>query len=147
MFNHNKDKRMQIAIPSKDRTKIFPHFGRTPGFLVVKIEDTKITSKEYVQNTFTGNAQGNHGEKHMQGAVAGQGKGEGHGHNHSHAGIFQALGQCDVVIAGGMGRRLYDEFCARNTKVFITVERNIDTALNLFMNNRLDNNTEVSCSH
>ena len=33
---------MKIALPSHDQKNIFPHFGRTPGFQIVTVENGKI---------------------------------------------------------------------------------------------------------
>ena len=126
---------MKIAIPSNDNINISSHFGRTKGFVICEMDNDKIINKEYKQNTFTGHAQGLH-------------KGDEHGHgNHSHNGIFNAIGDCEIVIAGGMGRRLYNDFEQNNIKVFVTKEMNIDSALNLFLNSELDNNSDECCSH
>ncbi len=131
---------MKIAIPSNDSTNISAHFGKTKGFVICEIENNKVVKKEYIQNTFTGHAQGAHADKN-------------HGHDshehqkHSHQGILDAIGDCEVVIAGGMGRRLYNDFEQNNIKVFVSQEANIDSALNLFLNNELDNNTDKCCNH
>ncbi len=126
---------MKIAIPSNDNLNISSHFGRTKGFVICEMDNDKIIKKEFKQNTFTGHAQGlHHDNKH------------GHG-NHSHNGIFNAIGDCEIVIAGGMGRRLYDDFEKNNIKVFVTKEKNIDNALKLFMNNNLENNSDECCNH
>ncbi|MEN8188073.1 MAG: NifB/NifX family molybdenum-iron cluster-binding protein [Bacteroidota bacterium] len=123
---------MKIAIPSNDQTTVSRHFGRTTGFMIFEIEGDKIITKEYKSNTFTGHSKGLHHEKE---------------HNHSHSGIFNALGDCDTVIAGGMGRRLYDDFEQKGMNVFVTSESNIDQAVELFIKNELDNNSDKTCNH
>ncbi len=133
---------MKIAIPSNDSVNITGHFGRTKGFVICEIDNNKVIKKDYVENTFTGHAKGLHSE-----GEHGHHEHEHGHHGHSHAGIFNAIGDCQTVIAGGMGRRLYDEFEQKNIKVFVTRETNIDNALNLFLNNELDNNSEKCCNH
>lgn len=125
---------MKIAIPSNDELHIFGHFGRTAGFMICEIDKDKIISKKYKQNTFTGHAQGHHHDS------------ENHG-SHSHTGIFNAIGDCDTVIAGGMGRRLYNDFEQKNIQVFVTQEKEIDLALKRFIEKTLDNNSETCCEH
>ncbi|MBL7113553.1 MAG: iron-molybdenum cofactor biosynthesis protein [Bacteroidales bacterium] len=119
---------MKIAIPTDDKESICPHFGRTSGFMIFKIEDRNVVESEYRQNTFTGHAQGHHND-----------------HHHSHSGIFQALGDCQIVIAKGMGRRLYNDFEEWKIQVFITKENNIDEAVDAFINNTLDSDIERLC--
>jgi len=129
---------MKIAIPSDDQSSISQHFGRTAGFMIVEIDNNQVVKKEYKSNTFTGHAQGLHEE--------GQ-HGDHAQHNSSHAGIFSAMGDCKVVIAGGMGQRLYTDFAQRQIQVFVTSERNIDKALSLYLADNLDNNSDKCCNH
>ncbi len=138
---------MKIAIPTNDQRSISKHFGRSKGFLIVEVQDNEIKNKVYTTNTMTTHAlsgvqlpdaEHHHAHNHHH----------GHGeHNHSHEGIFKALGNCDTVIAGGMGRRLYQDFADRNTQVFVTKESDIDKAIELYLSNRLDNNTDQCCEH
>lgn len=123
---------MKIAIPSNDQITVSKHFGRTSGFMIFEIEDDRIVSREYKSNNFTGHAKGLHHEKE---------------HNHSHVGIFNALEGCETVIAGGMGRRLYVDFEQKGMRVFVTSESDIEKALELFIKNDLDNNTDKCCDH
>ena len=123
---------MKIAIPSNDQTTIARHFGRTAGFMIFDIDKDKVLYKEYKANTFTGHAKGQHHEKE---------------HNHSHHGIFNALADCKIVIAGGMGRRLYIDFEKKGMEVFVTSENDIEKALELFIKNDLDNNSDNCCNH
>jgi predicted Fe-Mo cluster-binding NifX family protein len=123
---------MKIAIPSNDQKTISRHFGRSAGFMIFDIEKNKVVNKEYKTNTFTGHAKGQHHEQ---------------GHNHSHHGIFNALGGCQTVIAGGMGRRLYIDFEQKGMEVFVTSENDIEKALDLYIENDLDNNSDKCCDH
>ncbi len=132
---------MKIAIPSNDNVTISKHFGRTKGFVIVEMENNEILSKTHITNDFTGHSQGLHHEHHDHNH-------HGHDHaHHSHDNIFKAIGDCSIVIAGGMGRRLYSDFEQRNMQVFITKEENIDTALQAYINGNLDNNSDICCSH
>ncbi len=126
---------MKIAIPTNNMSTISAHFGRSKGFMIYKIDDNKISNLEYKINTFTGHAKGQHKE-------------HDHGnHNHSHEGIFSAIGDCKVVIAGGMGQRLYNDFNQRHIQVFVTQEKNMKQAIEQFLNNTLENSTEKLCNH
>lgn len=126
---------MKIAIPTDDRQTIANHFGRTKGFMTFEIQNNTVSKEEYKSNNFTGHAQGLH--LHEQ---------HGH-HQHSHKGIFDSLEGSNVVIARGMGRRLYDDFAAKKISVFITEEVEIKKALDRYLKNSLDNNPDSCCSH
>ncbi len=149
---------MKIAIPSTDNKSVFGHFGKAKGFTICEIEDNKVVDRKHIDNTFTGHAQEkNHAkeEHHEAHGLQYDGGHEHHHHEgghehhggHSHEGIFKAIGDCDVVIAGGMGRRLYNEFLERNIKVFVTKETSIDRALEVFLSGDLDNNPDKCCNH
>ncbi len=130
--------KMKIVVPSNDNKKISKHFGKSKGFVILQIENDKIISREYRENDFTGHAKSaehNHENHHH------------HDEQHSHEGIFRVIGDCDIVIGGGMGRRLYNDFKGRNIEVYITEESDIDSALQLYLENRLDNNEEKCCEH
>jgi predicted Fe-Mo cluster-binding NifX family protein len=133
---------MKIAFPSHDQKNIFPHFGRTPGFQIITVENGEITNQEFLPNSVTGHAKGQHQEHNHS-------HNEGHkpSHNHSHSGIMSVLNDCEVVIANGMGRRLYDDFATTDKKVFVTQETNIIKATEMFLNNTLDHNSSTCCSH
>ncbi len=130
---------MKIAIPSNDNISVSQHFGRSKGFTVCEIEDNKVVDRKHIANTFTHHAQGGHHEHdhhHEHGNSA-----------HSHEGIFKAIGDCDLVIAGGMGRRLYNDFAERNIQVYVTRETNVTKALEIFLQGNLDNNPDKCCEH
>ncbi len=131
---------MKIAIPSNDKVTINKHFGRSKGFLVVEIQDKKVVNTEYKENNFTGHS---HGHSHQHGHNHEHGEGGGH----SHEGIFNAIGNCEVVISGGMGRRLYNDFAQNKIDVYVTQEQNVEKAIQLFINNSLDHNSDKCCDH
>lgn len=129
---------MKIAIPSLDGKTIFPHFGRSRSFMIVSIDGDRV-SKEMISNNFTGHAQGGHHENHDHQ--------HDHQHGHSHENIRQALDVCDIVIAGGMGPRLLNDFTNWGKKVFLTREQNIDRVIQSFMNDELEHDPQVSCKN
>lgn len=115
---------------------ISAHFGRSKGFIIVDLKDNQIFNKEYKINTFTAHVKNqnkthNHGEKHT----------------HNHDGIFTALGTANIVIAKGMGQRLYNDFLGNNIKVYMTKENNIDNAVKLLIQGKLKANKELCCEH
>lgn len=128
---------MKIAIPSADGRTIFPHFGRATSFAIVEVKDNSIAGKEVIRNDFTGHAMGHHHDHEHD---------EGH-HGHSHRGILDALAGCPVVIANGMGRRLYDDLCSAGKEVFITTETDIDRAVQSWIDGNLDHDPDRSCRH
>ena len=127
---------MKIAIPTNDKTTISSHFGRSQGFMIYQVNDQAIIQEKYLENTFTRHATGQYNEKH-----------DHSNQRHSHENIFNSLGDCEVVIAGGMGRRLYDDFTAKNVQVYLTQVNDIELALKSYMNNELQSDPEGCCHH
>lgn len=131
---------MKIAIPSNEGKYLSQHFGRSLGFAIVELDGNRIINKEYRPNDFTGHAMGlhqqhqHHGEDH-----------ESHA-QHSHNGILRALHDCEIVIAGGMGRRLSDDLSAAGKKIYITSEPEIDKVLEMFLDDNLTSDKEA-CGH
>ncbi|MBT3802867.1 MAG: iron-molybdenum cofactor biosynthesis protein [Bacteroidetes bacterium] len=129
---------MKIAIPSDNGSQISRHFGRAKGFIVFTIEERVIQNEEFVDNRFTGHSQGLHVSHGHQG---------GDEHHHSHQGILQALENCSIVIAGGMGKRLVTDMKSSNKQVFITKEVIARKAVELFLEDKLDHQDDLYCEH
>lgn len=127
---------MRIAVPTNDMITISAHFGRSKGFVIIDVKNNNIVNKSYTVNTFTAHAKNQnkpheHGEKHA----------------HSHTGIFSALGTANIVIAKGMGQRLFNDFYDKDMKVYLTKENSIDNAVKLLIQGKLKANKEICCQH
>lgn len=83
---------MKVAIAITTETEISAHFGRSPAFLILSVENGLIQHREIRAND-----------------QATQGQGQDHSHDHSHAHphdhnrFVQLLGDCRAVIGLGMG--------------------------------------------
>ncbi len=131
---------MKIAIPSDEGTYLCQHFGRTLGFAIFEVVDGQIIKQEYRPNNFTGHALGQHQAHQHHGA-------EHDDHSqHSHNRILNALNDCEIVIAGGMGRRLVDDLTYAGKKIFITSQLETRKAVELFLADELKSDKEA-CSH
>ena len=131
---------MKIAIPSDEGTYLSQHFGRTLGFTIVEIDNNRIVGKEYRQNSFTGHALGLHHENRHHGEGS-----EGHG-QHSHGRILNALHDCEVVIAGGMGHRLYNDLITTGKRIYVTTQPEISKAVEMFLADELKTDKDT-CHH
>lgn len=123
---------MKIAIASDDEIKIASHLGRTNGFVIVDLEDGKVKDREYRKNDFTGHKRGMKGSSHEPGR---------------HGPILVALKDCDVIISHGMGRRLVSDLEVAGIETYLTEEEDVAKAINLFAEDKLDNNPERGCDH
>jgi predicted Fe-Mo cluster-binding NifX family protein len=123
---------MRVAIASDDGKTIASHFGKTKGFVIYEVEDGRVQSEQYVENTFTGHARG------LSGA--------GHGADR-HGPILEALKDCSAVISHGMGRRMYDDLRAAGIEAFIVRETDATEALRLYMEIALTDRPVKGCEH
>ena len=107
---------MRIAIPSDDGITIAPHTGRASGFVIYDIKKNKAVRHDYRTNSYTAHALGQCD------------KGEAHSKHHSHDGLLDALHDCKVMVAHGMGPRLVHDLASRNIQVLFCEDSQADDA-------------------
>lgn len=124
---------MRIGIASNDELSIAQHFGRTKGFVIAEIDNGKVVAKNFRRNTFS---------MHMQPGSHTHGE-----HGHSHGAILDALADCSVVLARGMGRRIYDDLNRAGIQAVITDHAEVDVAIDAYLAGTLKDNPEKGCVH
>ena len=123
---------MKIAAVTEDGTTISQHFGRAPYYLVVTVDDGKITGTEKREkaghHTFA-----THEEAHIPGAR--------HGYDADsqarHTSMAQTIADCQVLLAGGMGWGAYESLKNAGIKIVTTDVENIETAVKLYLQGNL----------
>ncbi len=135
---------MKEGISSNNQETIFGHFVRTKEFVIYEVVDQKIISDQYLENTCTRHAQNRQDHKHDH---HGHSHGHSHGHGHIHDNVISAFKECNVIIAGGMGRHMYNDLINNGFEVYMTEQKAIDDALNLYFSKQLDHNPEGCCNH
>ena len=131
----NGGDKMKIAVVTDDGENISQHFGRARYYAVFTIEQDKIVNKELREKA------GHH--TYIQGGAEGEsGKGR-HGYEaHSfdkHVSMAQAIDDCEVVIAGGMGHGAYEFFSSRGMEVMVTDAMETEKAVSLYLKGELKN--------
>jgi predicted DNA-binding protein (UPF0251 family)/predicted Fe-Mo cluster-binding NifX family protein len=128
-------KLMKIAIVTEDEKTICQHFGRAPWYEVFTLEDGKITGKEKRAKMGHHNFAGQDSQHGVQG--------ERHGFDPAsqgrHAGMAEAIKDCQVVIAGGMGMGAYESLKSYKIEPIITDIQDIEEAVNLYLQGKLPN--------
>ena len=125
---------MKIAAVTEDGVTISQHFGRAPFYMVVTVENDKVMSQEKRPKA------GHHGSVacHDDHASCGD-----HGHDAGaesiHTTMAQAIDDCQILIAGGMGRGAYESLKRRNIESVITDVESIDKAVKLYIAGKLPN--------
>jgi len=109
---------MKVAI-AKEGDEVSAHFGHCTEYAVFDIENGNITGKHILQSP---------------------------GHEPGRLPAFLAEHKVTHVIAGGMGPRAVDLFCANNIEVFLGISGKIDEVIRVFAEGKLTSG-ESSCTH
>jgi len=126
---------MKIAVISEDEKTISQHFGMASLYVVVTIEDGKVVSKETRPKAGHHNL-GGHPEEHL---TPGQKHGFDVAAQSTHATMAGNINDCQVLIGGGMGQGAYESLKSYNIEPVITDIKNIDQAVNLYLQGKLPN--------
>ena len=126
---------MKIAVISEDGTTISQHFGRALYYVVVTVEDGGVVDKE------TREKAGHHSfaHQHQEHDTTGEKHGFGAGAQSRHAAMAEAIADCKVLIAGGMGWGAYENMTSRGIETIVTDIKNIDEAVKLYLEGKLIN--------
>ncbi len=128
---------MRIAAVSDDGVTISQHFGRATQYVVVSVEDGKVTGKETRSKT------GHHSfAAHHEDTPPGERHGYDAGAQTRHASMMETISDCQVLIAGGMGWGAQEALKNRGIEVVTTDLSNIDEAVKLYLQGKLANRIE-----
>ena len=129
---------MKIAVVSEDGFAISQHFGRAPYFVVLTIEGGQITGKE------TRAKAGHH--NFVADVSPAPAPDERHGYEAGadvrHASMAEAIQDCQVLIAGGMGWGAYEAMQSYGIETIVTDIKSIYEAVLLYLKGKLPNLTE-----
>jgi predicted Fe-Mo cluster-binding NifX family protein len=108
---------MRIAVSSESNqgmeSRVSPHFGRCPYFVLVDVEDREVLAVDTIENPFF--------SQHQPGQVPG---------------FIQSQG-VDVMLTGGMGRRAIAFFQQFNIKPVTGAQGTIAQALEQYLGGEL----------
>jgi predicted Fe-Mo cluster-binding NifX family protein len=102
----------KIAVVTDDGVTVSSHFGRAQYYEVLTFQNGQQTGRER-RAKFSPHAQG-HSEE------------EGHHHGHNHEAMIDPIGDCQVVIARGMGDGAYTHLTTAGFTTFLTELHSID---------------------
>jgi predicted Fe-Mo cluster-binding NifX family protein len=131
---------MKIAFVSEDGVTISQHFGRAPYYIVLTVENGQVTARE--QRPKMGHQQfanQSHDAEHEQDP---RGHGFGPASQDRHALMAQAIADCDVMVARGMGTGVYYSMEQANIRPVVTDAVTIDQAVQAYLAGNLNDHTE-----
>ena len=126
---------MKIAAITDDGTTISQHFGRAPLYVVVTVEDGRITNRESRPKA------GHHtfaAHQHPE-TTPGERHGYDAGAQSRHASMAETISDCQALITGGMGWGAYESMRSYNIETIVTDIENIDKAIGLYITGSLPN--------
>jgi len=132
-----ENKTINIAAVTDDGLSISQHFGRAAFYEVLFVENGKVVKRERREKLGHNNfAQEEHNHH----------SGEQHGldeHSHSkHVSMADAINDCQILLARGMGNGAYQSMLQLNIKPVVTDIKNIDEAVQAFINGSIIDHTE-----
>lgn len=129
---------MKIAVITDDLKTISAHFGRAQYYQVFDVTDKKI-------NHIETRSKANHNHFKDQEASMHQ-HGEGHGSSpeaeNRHASMMDPIQDCEILLAGGMGRGAFSSLAARNIRAILTDIRDIQAAVEAFIDGKIVDHSE-----
>ncbi len=125
---------MRIAAISDDGVTISQHFGRAPIYVVLTVEEGKVIKKETRSKV---GHQDFAAQEHQ--TPPGQRHGFDPGSEAKHRSMADAIADCEVLLAGGMGYGAYESLRGYNIKPMVTDVANIDQAVQLYLTGNLPN--------
>lgn len=129
---------MKIAVASDDEVNISQHFGRASHYVILTVEDGRVVGRET-------RAKAGHQTfaAHEPPKLA---PGERHGYDAGsevrHESMAEAIRDCQVLIAGGMGWGAYESMGEQGIETIVTDVDSIDEAVELYLSVRLPNMPE-----
>ncbi len=127
---------MKLAFATDDGKTISRHFGHASYYMVITVEDGKITQREMREklghNQLTGKHEHHHGEGHGMDATS----------HDKHVRMAQAITDCEAVICGGMGMGAYESMRRLNIRPIVTELSDIETAAQAYISGTLTDHPE-----
>lgn len=125
---------MKIAAVTDDGKTISAHFGRATKYVVYSIEDEQIVTQELRDKLGHRDfSKGEHHSHHDDNHDHDHNHANGHGHGkHSaekHRRMFEAITDCDIVLARGMGQGAYAGLKQAGIKPILTDIKDVETAV------------------
>ncbi len=116
---------MKIAIVSDDARTVSQHFGRATHYVVLTIEDGRVTAREAREKL--GHTEGSHEPGHASAEAA----------DHPHRDMIGAVDDCKLLVAGRMGPGAYEAIRSRGLQPVLTELRTIDDVADAYVRGAL----------
>jgi predicted Fe-Mo cluster-binding NifX family protein len=126
---------MKIAFVSDNGQNVSQHFGRARYYVVVTVEDGRAVGREVrdkLGHMHFSEHEEEHGSPHGYGPEA----------QHRHGLMIDAVKDCEVLVAGGMGAGALESIRARGIRPMLTNVMSINDAVSAYVEGRLEDHSE-----
>lgn len=139
---------MKIAFSTNNEKTVSGHLGRAKYYKVVEIKDDKIINEEIIEKPV--HKQGEHSNQNTKIGLSmpNEFKEGGQGFREfSHNDMVNIIKDCKYVITKSMGQGAIQSFINANIKPIITDIKEIDEAIQAFINGELKNLNEENINN
>ena len=130
---------MKIAVVTDDGEFVSQHFGRARYYKIYSIEGNEVKAQELRERRSGHFARQASTPLHQPHEEPGGRHGFGAEAQGRHARMAAEIGDCQVLLAGGMGAGAYESFKAAGLEVILTDMANINEALSAYLAGTLRN--------
>ena len=131
----------KIAVVTDDGKNISPHFGRATKYAVLTVEDGRIIAHDLRDKA--GHRDFQHEESHNhQHHDDARGRGFGKHAGEKHRLMFEAIPDCEIVLARGMGQGAYQGLQQNGIRPILTDIADIDRAVQAVIDGSIEDHLE-----
>lgn len=134
---------MKIAVVTDDQATISRHFGRAQYYLVFTVEDGQVVQQELRSKLGHDQFQHEEHQEHEHDHDHEHGHGYGQHSQDKHSRMMANIGDCQVLLAGGMGLGARASLEAIGVKPILTNVREIDAAVQAYLAGELEDQPKL----
>lgn len=129
---------LKIAAITEDGKTISQHFGRAPYYLVLTVEGGEVVGRELREKLGHAHFANEHHEAHDPSQPHGFSP-ESHDR---HVRMANAIGDCQVLLCGGMGSGAYQSMQRQGIRPLVTGVRDIEQAVATYIQGELEDQVD-----
>ena len=134
---------MRIAVVTDDQVTISRHFGRAHYYLVFTVEDGQVVQQELRDKLGHDQFQHEEHDHHDHDHDHEHGHGYGQHSQDKHSRMMANIGDCQILLAGGMGMGARASLQAIGVKPILTNMHEIDAALQAYLAGQLEDQPKL----
>ena len=134
---------MKIAVVTDDQETISRHFGRAQCYQVFTVEDGQVVQQELRSKLGHDQFQHEEHQEHEHDHDHAHGHGYGQHSQDKHSRMMANIGDCQVLLAGGMGLGARASLEAIGVKPILTNVREIDAAVQAYLAGELEDQPKL----